>query len=141
MNKMLITRNLEVDERGHILWAGVGKGVSGDGLRREAIRGAAENAVPRPLVLLAVGIVIGPAILASGQQLPAGTVHRRDVVLVLRGEWRQRHSPRYAARIQLPRIGREPCHRRPNRHSGSELTDCRIKVEWRYKLKIEEEVY
>lgn len=97
-------------------------------MRGEAVGGAAEGAVPRPLVLLAVGVVVGPAVLASRQHLAAGSVHRRDAVLVLCGERRHRHAPRHAARLLLCRVAREPGHRRPDRHSGSGSPRFRIRV-------------
>lgn len=46
------------------------EGVASDGFRGEAIKSATQGTGPSPLLLLAVGVVVSPTILATRQQMP-----------------------------------------------------------------------
>lgn len=78
------TWELEIDEGGGQLGAGVGEGVAGDVLGGETVEGAAEGAGPRPLLQLTEGIEVGPAVLAAGELVPIRAVDGRVSELIRR---------------------------------------------------------
>lgn len=92
------------------------KRVTSNGLRGKAIESPTESTSPSPLLLITVCIVVSPAILAPRQQVAVGSVHRRDSVLVLGSERRQRHAPRQPRRLLRVPVRGESGHRRANRH-------------------------
>ena len=112
----VITWQLEIYEGGDVLGARLGARVAMDGFGGEAVEGATEGAGPGPLILLAEGVVVGPAVIAPGKEVAVGSVRRRVAALVLGSERRQRHSPRKPRRLHRVGIHREPGHRSPHRH-------------------------
>lgn len=91
-----LTRQFKIYERRHHFGAGLRMRVARNGLRCQAIEGAAEGAGPRPLFELAVGVEVSPAVLAPGEEIPVGSEPGRLAVLVLGRERRDGDAPREA---------------------------------------------
>ena len=112
----IITGEFEIDKRGDHLGAGLSAGVTVNGVGGKAIESAAEGAVPGPLVELAVGVEVAPAVLAPGKELTFPAVSRLAAELVFRGEWGDRHAPGEArCLVRVPIYG-ESREARPDRH-------------------------
>ena len=65
VNFIITRRQCEIYERGHNLGTGLRAKVAFDGVGGEAIEVAAEGARLEPLLELAVGVEVGPAVLAT----------------------------------------------------------------------------
>lgn len=116
-----ITGQVKIDERGDHLGAGLRMGVSGNGLRREAVEGPTERASPGPLLQFTVRVEVCVTVLATRKHMTVGSVDRSCAVLVLRREWRHRHAPWQTRSFLRVRVGWKPWHRGSNRH-GSEIS-------------------
>ena len=71
---IITRRQFEIYEGGHHLGAGLRARVAVDGVGGESIEVAAEGAGPGPLLELAVGVEVGLAVLAPGQEVAIGAV-------------------------------------------------------------------
>lgn len=91
-------------------------GVSLDGAGGKAIEGSAKDAAPGPLVEFAVCVEVGPAILASREEIPVGSKRRRVPKLVGGGEGGDSHTPRKPTGLLDVRVRREARERGPHRH-------------------------
>jgi len=65
VNSIITRRQFEIYEGGHHLGAGLRARVAFDGIGGQAVEVAAEGAGPGPLLELAVGVEVGPAVLAA----------------------------------------------------------------------------
>lgn len=128
--RTLTQRQFEIYEWWHHLSARLRARVTVNGVGREAVEVAAERARPRPLLQLAVGVKVRPAVLAPWKELATGAVRRSAVVLVGAGERRHRHPPQEAGALARVRVHRETRHRGPHRHdcSESEISVCGDRV-------------
>lgn len=114
--QIILTRKLEIDERGSHLSAGLRVRVFSDGFGREAIELRTEATSPAPLIEVAEVVEVGPAVLAPRQKVSVGAVRRRTAFLVLGGERRHRHAPREPRALLGVGVDRKPRHRGSHRH-------------------------
>lgn len=130
------TCDLEVNERGIELGAGVGTLEPSLGLVVESVERAAERAGPAPALQIAVAAQVRPAVLAAWDAVPAGAGGRGLAVLVRGGEGRHGDAPLDGARLQRLRRGREAGDRGSHSHGqGSGGTSLRFRHAWEVRVR------
>lgn len=124
-----LTGQLEIYERGHHLRAGFRVGESSNRLGRQAIEGAAQGTRPGPMLEVAIGVEVGPAMLAAREKVSVGSVGRRAAILVLGGERSDGNSPWKAGILLSISINWETRDCSSNSHSLRVFSSLRWKRE------------